>query len=504
MTTSRTRAGVCLWAALAGALSISGGARAANRFFIPDVTLPAGASGQDVLIRCEHDVTLRGYSLSIRYDPRALRVAALSADGTSVGQPDFWADASQEGEIAVGVALDLTPPITGYLAPASDHTLARVTLDVLGRAGTQASLDFVDGLGRFQPVRNVIVDESGFSVIPALDGGTIAIAGPGAEIPPVADAGPDQVVPEVSRVTLDGSGSRSSDGATLSYRWTQVAGPPAQEVAGEEASALTFTAPPVSGDSELVFRLEVTAAADGGSTLSAGDEAVVSVLDLDLREAVIAQTTAGKGQLIDGGARALVFQGELTWASDLEEAFWTRVRFSPSGPADESRLTDGASLYVDSNGNGAFDLGDKRLGDEVLIAGDDRPFEVRFAEPLRAGTPLRFFLVVDVAPARAAAMILPAALAACLLAAGRRRRSRGRPRRRLLRLALSSTFLLATALLPLACSGGGGGGGGRAAAGTRELRFEIRSSDDISIQGAKTGVAVQATGLPLQGPGVRL
>lgn len=43
--------------------------------------------------------------------------------------------------------------------------------------------------------------------------------------PPVADAGPDQVVNENQLVALDGTGSADVDGDDLNYAWTQVGGP---------------------------------------------------------------------------------------------------------------------------------------------------------------------------------------------------------------------------------------------------------------------------------------
>ena len=79
--------------------------------------------------------------------------------------------------------------------------------------------------------------------------------------PPVADAGQDQIVPSLSAVTLDGSGTTDPDaGQTLTYAWTQVSGP---TVTLTDPGLIQpgFIAPEVLfGDANLslVFRLTVS------------------------------------------------------------------------------------------------------------------------------------------------------------------------------------------------------------------------------------------------------
>jgi hypothetical protein len=92
---------------------------------------------------------------------------------------------------------------------------------------------------------------------------------PPANTPPTADAGADQTVDEETTVTLDGTGSGDADGDTLSYTWTQTAGP---DVALSDAAAAqpTFTAPEVDDETTLTFELEVS---DG----TANDTDTVSV-----------------------------------------------------------------------------------------------------------------------------------------------------------------------------------------------------------------------------------
>lgn len=90
-------------------------------------------------------------------------------------------------------------------------------------------------------------------------------------VPPVANAGPNQTVRAGDRATLTGSGS-DSDGTIDSYAWEQTGGPSVL-LSGAHTHRATFIAPAVSSPTSLWFRLTVTDN-DGDS---ASDEAIVTV-----------------------------------------------------------------------------------------------------------------------------------------------------------------------------------------------------------------------------------
>ncbi len=76
-------------------------------------------------------------------------------------------------------------------------------------------------------------------------------------VPPTANAGPDQTVTELTPVNLDGTGSSDSDGAIATYAWTQTAGPGVTLTNGNTATP-SFTAPDVTTAEVLTFTLTVT------------------------------------------------------------------------------------------------------------------------------------------------------------------------------------------------------------------------------------------------------
>jgi hypothetical protein len=94
---------------------------------------------------------------------------------------------------------------------------------------------------------------------------SLVLGGGGANVAPVAAAGPDLTVKSGETVTLDGSGSSDPDGSVAAHHWEQTSGP--QVALLNETSAKTqFIAPEVSAQASLAFRLTVTD--DAGLTAS--------------------------------------------------------------------------------------------------------------------------------------------------------------------------------------------------------------------------------------------
>jgi uncharacterized repeat protein (TIGR01451 family) len=135
------------------------------------------------------------------------------------------------------------------------------------------------------------LDEGWFSV-PLCHLSEFAVMGMEAvNVPPVADAGPDQSVQRAALVTLDGSSSYDPDNnVPITYQWTQTGGTTVILSSTVEEQP-TFTAPNDLGD--LTFTLVVT---DFKGSVSSPDEVVISVVNLK------PVANAGPDQLVDRSA----------------------------------------------------------------------------------------------------------------------------------------------------------------------------------------------------------
>ena len=103
-------------------------------------------------------------------------------------------------------------------------------------------------------VFNLTVTNPGWST----DTDTVTITVNAANVAPVADAGEDITVAEGATVTLNGNASSDPEDETLSYSWTQSAGPDVT-VGGNTTATPTFTAPkPLPANTDFVFGLTVT------------------------------------------------------------------------------------------------------------------------------------------------------------------------------------------------------------------------------------------------------
>lgn len=106
-----------------------------------------------------------------------------------------------------------------------------------------------------------VTDDTGL-----IDSDTVKIGVSSGKAPPVADAGPDQIVNEGDNVVLNGSGSSDLTEKITGYRWEQVSGPEAA-LSDSAVRAPEFKAPRVGVDlTAMQFKLNVEYASGHVST----------------------------------------------------------------------------------------------------------------------------------------------------------------------------------------------------------------------------------------------
>ena len=130
---------------------------------------------------------------------------------------------------------------------------------------------------------------------------------------PIADAGIDQSVQEGTLVTLTASAS-DAEGDTLSFAWTQIAGPEA-DLTGADSATATFTAADVESEARLTFRLTVV----DNQGASATDEIDVRILDNE------PTAYAGNDQAVSEATEVVLDAlGSASWGT-IQAYFWEQV-----------------------------------------------------------------------------------------------------------------------------------------------------------------------------------
>ncbi len=174
-------------------LAVTSPLPAANRFFISSQTVCKGQTGVGILLRADLDQAVYGFSFGINYDESALTVTSVSLEGTSIPQaaPDFFDGLvdSARGLVGYGCVLDFGPPFADAIQPGNNKAIAKLVVSVIGNPGTtNVLLESVPtnpnpGL----PVKNVLTNDQGSTILPTLVNGTITIVDCKPTITSVAD-----------------------------------------------------------------------------------------------------------------------------------------------------------------------------------------------------------------------------------------------------------------------------------------------------------------------------
>ncbi|MDY6903918.1 MAG: PKD domain-containing protein [Thermodesulfobacteriota bacterium] len=190
-------------------------------------------------------------------------------------------------------------------------------------------------------------------------------------VPPHADAGPDQTVDEGETVSLDGSGSYDLDDGVASYVWNQITGS-SVTLSDVTAAGPAFTAPEVDAQGEtLVFQLTVT----DSNGLQDTDTVIVNVT----WQNVPPTADAGIDQVVTEGG-TVTLDGSLSNDPDdgLVAFAWTQTE-GPTVTLSDPTASNPTFVTVPVDADGSYltfqlvvsDAGGLQASDEVVITVND-------------------------------------------------------------------------------------------------------------------------------------
>jgi large repetitive protein len=180
--------------------------------------------------------------------------------------------------------------------------------------------------------------------------------------PPVADAGPDQIVFVEEPVQLDGSGSFDPDGQEITYQWQQEGGLPVT-LSDDTAVLPTFVAP--DQPTVITFSLIVT---DELGLSSTADEVVVTAIDR-----MIAGLTAendGPTILTD----PTQFTATVTAGTNIEFSWDFGDGNTGSGPSPSHTYSDAGSYTVSVIASNS--TGEMTATTSVQVSGQPRVVQI--------------------------------------------------------------------------------------------------------------------------------
>jgi len=163
--------------------------------------------------------------------------------------------------------------------------------------------------------------------------------------PPVAVAGPDQIVQEDTTVTLNGKGSSDPDDGIKSYKWSQLNGTPVVKLVNAGTPVAKFKAP--NEVDVLEFQLKVT----DKHGLSSTDTCLVNVASGD--QSATATAKPGKNQIVNELATVLL-DGSASGnpEDDTASYLWEQVS-GPPVTLSEANTSKATFTAPDLSGKGA-------------------------------------------------------------------------------------------------------------------------------------------------------
>jgi len=201
-------------------------------------------------------------------------VADAGTDRDEPERTQIQLDATASNDPDVGIASFLWRQLSG----------TPVTIDQPDGATTTVTTPEVTTAGGMLEFELTVLDTEGAS---ATDSVVINVFN--VNLPPTADAGPDQMVYEGRPVILDGTNSADQDGVISTYSW-QLSSGIVIDIPDLNQSQISFTAPATTAPFENIYQLSVT------DELGATNSDLVSVT---IRPIIPPNSNAGPDQVVE-------------------------------------------------------------------------------------------------------------------------------------------------------------------------------------------------------------
>lgn len=176
MKTTRTRS-ILLLASLLATVTCHG----ENRFFFSDETALSASAGNTIEVLCDSDQVSLGFSYAIRYNPAELEITAVSNEGTAAAEADYFTGRIDQdsGRLGYGCVYDVEGVFDEKrLGAGEGHRIGVITFNTLIGEESEPGLRFENTIfppNVRVPVRNILTDEDGRSIVPSLDEGRITV-----------------------------------------------------------------------------------------------------------------------------------------------------------------------------------------------------------------------------------------------------------------------------------------------------------------------------------------
>lgn len=341
---------------------------------VPINTPPIAQAGPDQTVNEQTQVTLTGSGTDPDEDggissyvwtqmggEPAVTLANAGAASTTFMAPDVSVDTTLTFQLMVTdnrgapgfsttkvtiKAVDGTKPVITLTGPA---TIELTVGDTYTDAGATAT-DNVDGTVTVTTTGSVDTTQAGTYTLTynakdaagnEADPVTRTIVVKAANVAPTTNAGGDQIVNAATLVTLNGTAT-DSDGTIASYAWTQVGSSNLVSLSNADAAQASFTAPTVTADTVLTFKLVTTD--DKGA--SSEDTVAITVKAADSTKPVITILGDNPATLIVGNTYT---DAGATATDDID----TTVTVNSSGSVDSNTMGSYSITYTatDAAGN---------------------------------------------------------------------------------------------------------------------------------------------------------